>query len=465
MGLRCQLATIAFSLGFATAVEVAVDPSGAQQQLNEELLAMLRAGMQSEMHELRKGQGSLLQQQQQILELLRTTTQTQTQTQTPPPPPPTTPTQATLPWLLLGIPTVPRPSGANYLPETLSHVLDAVPDDPADPMFGQVRAMVVNQRPGAHPVFEQLRRQHSASATLLFLERPAEAAAAEAAEAAAAAATAARRPPLSDAEQERQRRVRQHTRDVVAMVRLVHCCVGNAALRPRAALPSGPSVRRRPNLRAALGLAARWEGLQAETFGRPPGPLLLTQAHRRSRLFLFLEDDWRLCPLSLLALQHVASKASRYDPAWLSVRVSFGLAGVVRLRRRRQPLRHPCSPRSPRRRRGSLPVRRMRAGPHGQAGCRRSGDSRVRAARRDSSCTMTTSTCPRLPTTWRPTSSATRPTTSRRSSCSGCGPRHGSNPGRADPRPTRHAAPTRGPRVALRRRRPRPSTCPRRCCP
>eukprot|EP00908_Phaeocystis_cordata_P016228 Transcript_27499.p1 GENE.Transcript_27499~~Transcript_27499.p1 ORF type:complete len:356 (+),score=113.09 Transcript_27499:1134-2201(+) len=158
-GLTRQLATIAFSLGFATAVEVAVDPSGAQQQLNEELLATLRAGMQSEMHELRKGQGSLLQQQQQILELLRAT-----------------------------------------------------------------------------------------------------------------AAAAARRPLLSDAEQERQRRVRQHTRDVVAMVRL---------------------------------------------------------AHRRSRLFLFLEDDWRLCPLSLLALQHVASKASRYDPAWLSVRVSFGLAGVL----------------------------------------------------------------------------------------------------------------------------------------
>ena len=38
----------------------------------------------------------------------------------------------------------------------------------------------------------------------------------------AAAATAALRPSLSGAQQERHRRVRQHTRDVVAMLRLAH---------------------------------------------------------------------------------------------------------------------------------------------------------------------------------------------------------------------------------------------------
>ena len=127
---------------------------------------------------------------------------------------------AALPWLLIGIPTVPRPNGADYLTATLSLMVDALSDEPTDPMSGQVRCMVVNQRPGGHPTFEQLRRQHAASTALLFVDRPADTA--EAAEAAAAAATAAMRPPLSDAQRERQSRVRQHTRDVVAMLRLAH---------------------------------------------------------------------------------------------------------------------------------------------------------------------------------------------------------------------------------------------------
>ena len=129
---------------------------------------------------------------------------------------------AALPWLLIGIPTIPRPSGADYLTATLSHVVDALPDELTDPMAGQVRCMVVNQRPGDHPAFEELRRQYTASTTLLFVDRPADTAATEAAEAAAAAATAALRPSLSGAQQERYRRVRQHTRDVVAMLRLAH---------------------------------------------------------------------------------------------------------------------------------------------------------------------------------------------------------------------------------------------------
>lgn len=42
-----------------------------------------------------------------------------------------------------------------------------------------------------------------------------------------------------------------------------------------------------------------------------------------------MQDDFRLCPLALLALQHVVRKVSRRDAEWLSVRVSFGLAGVL----------------------------------------------------------------------------------------------------------------------------------------
>ena len=44
---------------------------------------------------------------------------------------------------------------------------------------------------------------------------------------------------------------------------------------------------------------------------------------------VFMQDDFRLCPLALLALQHIVRKVSRRDAEWLSVRVSFGLAGVL----------------------------------------------------------------------------------------------------------------------------------------
>ena len=42
-----------------------------------------------------------------------------------------------------------------------------------------------------------------------------------------------------------------------------------------------------------------------------------------------MQDDFRLCPLALLALQHIVRKVNRRDAEWLSVRVSFGLAGVL----------------------------------------------------------------------------------------------------------------------------------------
>ena len=42
-----------------------------------------------------------------------------------------------------------------------------------------------------------------------------------------------------------------------------------------------------------------------------------------------MQDDFRLCPLALLALQHVVRKVSRRDAEWLSVRLSYGLAGVL----------------------------------------------------------------------------------------------------------------------------------------
>ena len=61
------------------------------------------------------------------------------------------------PWLTIGIPTIPRKNQTDYLTRTLSSLMEEVPLDPTDPMHRQVRVIVMNNRPGAHPVWEQAR--------------------------------------------------------------------------------------------------------------------------------------------------------------------------------------------------------------------------------------------------------------------------------------------------------------------
>ena len=44
---------------------------------------------------------------------------------------------------------------------------------------------------------------------------------------------------------------------------------------------------------------------------------------------MMMEDDWLFCPHGLESLRYFLSKAYRYDPAWLALRVSYGFNGVV----------------------------------------------------------------------------------------------------------------------------------------
>ena len=175
------------------------------------------------------------------------------------------PTENTTPallWLLIGIPTIPRPTGgADYLGRSLSTVLEALPASDADPLHGRVGCLVLNNRPGAHAEFARLRGEYEG---LHDSHPPTRAFSFEERDAAEVTAELALKNTTS--------RFEQHTRDVVALVR---------------------------------------------------------RAHGRARLFLFMEDDVRLCPLALLALQRVAAEAARRDPEWLSVRLSFGLHGVL----------------------------------------------------------------------------------------------------------------------------------------
>ena len=60
-------------------------------------------------------------------------------------------------WLTVGIPTVPRKTGADYLTRTLETLLDELPADDTDPLYGRVRVLVMNNRPGNHSVFYGVR--------------------------------------------------------------------------------------------------------------------------------------------------------------------------------------------------------------------------------------------------------------------------------------------------------------------
>jgi hypothetical protein len=66
---------------------------------------------------------------------------------------------SSVPWLLIVVPTVPRPSGAAYLSQTIDHLLSHMPHSPLDPFFGQVKILVAHMKHGnkQHPTWQEQR--------------------------------------------------------------------------------------------------------------------------------------------------------------------------------------------------------------------------------------------------------------------------------------------------------------------
>jgi hypothetical protein len=56
---------------------------------------------------------------------------------------------------------------------------------------------------------------------------------------------------------------------------------------------------------------------------------LVTMAAPTSPLFMFMEDDFRVCVHTLRAVHYLVSKADAVYPQWLGVRFSYGMNGVV----------------------------------------------------------------------------------------------------------------------------------------
>ena len=177
---------------------------------------------------------------------------------------------AVRPWLVIGIPTVPRRNDLDYISGALDTLVRALPATPADPLWRRVVVLLMSNAPaGSHLRFEQLQRKYGdptgAAATyrpeLHFVVNPA---------------------PLRDANPAARDegapnfpgwRVRKQTRDVAS------------------------------NLRYA-----------AATFN--------------PRFYLFVEDDMAFCGQAMLAIQYLLARASATNKDWLAVRASYGMNGI-----------------------------------------------------------------------------------------------------------------------------------------
>ena len=175
-------------------------------------------------------------------------------------------------WLVIGIPTVGRRNNEDYLLRTLAAVADQVPSAESDLMYRQVLVVVVNMQGPGHERFEEAKRKyassppHPKSEYFLFLDDQ-------------DFGAGEMEDPVHGATAEND--------------------LGNANI---------PGYRVRKQTRHIAAVVRRCVG--------------------RGRYYLFLEDDMKLCPSGLLAIQYMLSKASTYHPNWFAIRASYGMNGV-----------------------------------------------------------------------------------------------------------------------------------------
>ena len=185
------------------------------------------------------------------------------------------------PWLLIGINTVPRPGKVSYLNQTLSSLLDELPDSPSDPLGpSAVRIVVMNMVPGGHEAFEEAKAAFTGAnhakgnAYLTFLDRPGQ-----------YIDPRPGAPPVDDLHNPKNipgAQVRRQTCDVATL------------------------------LEYAAGTLDGEDGAS---------PL--------AEHFMFLEDDFDTCGHAVRVLQYALQKLSLRAPSWLALRVSYGMNGII----------------------------------------------------------------------------------------------------------------------------------------
>jgi len=172
-------------------------------------------------------------------------------------------------WLVIGINTVARKGGHDYLIRTLRAIARELPSDPTDLLYGKVLVLVANVQGQFHDVYFKAKEMfstvaHAKGIHFEFIDRE----------------SFHELPnPHPDSKDEGTpnkpgHRVRKQTRDVISVMR--------------------ESAK--------------------------PG--------RRGQYYLFLEDDMLLCPSGFAAIQYMLHKSTLYHPNWLAVKASYGMNGI-----------------------------------------------------------------------------------------------------------------------------------------
>ena len=224
----------------------------------------------------------------------------------PPPPPPAVAPSAEGPLLVIGVPSLPREGDLDYLLRTLGYIIAQTTggggavaaaggsDAPgAHPLRVRVLVMDHSRAPGTHGAFEEAARLYChALGGCARVEAPGQPQHAVLASRGGVVAFATNGVPRAEDGEDPGNdnvpgaRVRAQTRDVVALLRLAAALYGAGG-----ALAPGGSA-----------------GFDA---------------------YMFLEDDFRVCPSGLAALAFAFARAGALQPDWNALRVSYGLNGGV----------------------------------------------------------------------------------------------------------------------------------------
>jgi len=172
-------------------------------------------------------------------------------------------------WLVIGINTVARKGGHDYLMRTLKAIAHELPSDKSDLMYGRILVLVANVQGQFHDVYFKAkaffaRETHHKGIHFEFIDRE-------------------NLPQMKNPTPGQKdtgtpnrpgHRVRKQTRDIVTVM--------------RESLKDG----------------------------------------RRASYYLFLEDDMVLCPSGFDAINYMINKASHYHPDWIAIKASYGMNGI-----------------------------------------------------------------------------------------------------------------------------------------
>ena len=186
------------------------------------------------------------------------------------------------PWLTIGIPTAPRNQDVDYLSVTLQTLLAELPDNPSDKLFGKIRVIVMNTKPGRHDVYDDVRRKYQgegsrmAKTYLNFVDHPG-----------TYGDPTPNKPDPDDLHNPGNvpgHAVRQQTADLATLIHLSTSSFSDGGV--------------------VVGGGA-------------------------GQYFMFMEDDFKTCAGTIGALRYLLDKADAVYPTWLGVRLSYGMNGVV----------------------------------------------------------------------------------------------------------------------------------------